>query len=88
MDEDNSYDTRFETVTFDEEEFLYRSSNGEEIRFPQLLHVRLNGEEFDTKLSYTTLGGAKVPCIRVDGRRHNLDVAGLEIASDCIIPLG
>jgi hypothetical protein len=81
-------ETIFETMTFDTDELLYRAENGETVRFTKLLHVRLGGEVLDLPLSYATLGGAKVPCVRVDGQRIMLDDADLEIASDCVIPLG
>lgn len=89
MDEENSYDNRFQRVILDETELAYRSeANGELVTFPKLLHVSFNGEEIDTKLSFTTRDGVRIPCIRIDGNRVDLDNPELEIAVDCIIPVG
>jgi hypothetical protein len=81
-------ETIFETVTFDTDELLYRAENGETVRFPKLLHIRFQGEVMDVPLSFTTFLDAKMPCVRIAGVRHYLDTDGLEIASDCVIPVG
>jgi len=79
----------FERVVLDENEYVYRAdSNGEVVTFPKLLTVRIAGEEITTKLSFTTKDGHKIPCIRIDGNRVDLDFPELEIASEHVIPVG
>lgn len=93
-------ETIFEQVSFDEVDGCYRADNGERVRFPRLLRVRLDGEEHDMKLHFTReFMGVKhaepLPILRLDdGAKLRLDgqldddsTTDLELASDCVIPV-
>lgn len=82
-------ETIYERVEFDADEYAYRAdANGELVTFPKLVNIRLNGEVIDTKLSFTTKDGHRVPCVRIGGERVDFDHPDLEIAADCLIPVG
>lgn len=82
-----SYGVVFERVELDLDAGFYRSATGEKVLFSKLLHVRLNGELLDLRLSFTTEDGVKLPCLRLPGgEKVYLDHEDLEIASDCISP--
>jgi hypothetical protein len=66
------------------EDDVYRAPDGREVTFNKLVTVRLNGQEYTTKLSYTSVDITednqegprtylRIPCIRIDGMRYMLD---------------
>ncbi len=68
----------FTELSYDWEEELYRNDDGQEVRFPKLVTVRIDGEESTHKLSYTRawMGiptSKPVPVIRIDGFKYLLN---------------
>lgn len=103
MSEREIPETLFEEVTYDHDEEVYRASNGETVKFTKMLHVKLCDELHDVKLSYTRQVYGRptskpVPCIRIGSDKYLMNghvdsdsddtSTDLEIASDCIQPLG
>lgn len=82
---------RFIKLVYDPSGERYlRDDSGDEVRFPKLLHVLLDTEECDIKLSYTreldSLPTKRpVPVLKVDGEKIRLDDDRIEVAEDCLL---
>jgi hypothetical protein len=97
--EDTSIDpSEFVELTYDWAGEEYRQPNGELVKFPKMVTVRIDGEVSTHKLSYTRAWMGQptskaVPILRIDGDKYLLNGnteddshIDFEVATDCVLP--